>query len=56
MIRKPKKREMFDDPQPRDDPEFWDEMFALYQHMGMTPDDIDEDKRAMYAEWLKGRE
>ncbi len=47
------KREMFDDPQPRNDPEFQEEMFALYQHMGMKPEDLDEEEGRLYARWLK---
>jgi hypothetical protein len=56
VIRKPKKREMFDDPEPPDekDPGFREEMFSLYQSMGHKPEELkDPEERRLYAEWLK---
>ena len=53
--------DLYDDPKPRDDPEFWAEMadiwkedFIRYQSRGMKPKDVlDPDQRKSYRLWLK---
>ena len=43
-------------PPDEDDPETQEEMFDLYQGLGWTPEDLeneDEETQKAYAEWLK---
>ncbi len=54
---------LYDDPKPRDDPEFWAEMadlwkedFIRYQSQGMKPKDVpDRDQRKSYRIWLRNQ-
>ena len=49
-------RKDYDDPEPgnEDDPEYQDEMFRTFRHMGWKPEDLMDPKYASkYAEWLK---
>ncbi len=50
------KRPYIDDPQPGDenDPEYLDEIFRTFQHMGWKPEDLQDKKdQDEYRKWLE---
>ena len=50
------KEEIFTEPDPSSDnesPEFMEEVFDLYQHSGLKPEELTGKERRDYQNWLK---